>query len=235
MFSNKPRVIALIPARGGSKSIKKKNIRLVNGKPLIYYTIMAAKKSKLIDRVIVSTDDKRIKSVAIKYGAEVPFIRPKELSDDYTNTTDVIAHATKWAMSESIDASIVCCLYATSPFVLPADLEEAHKIITSENWQYVFSASEFSSPIFRSFEQIENGGVKMFYPQHFETRSQDLPQALYDAGMFYMARAEAWLQGLKIFDDHSFPLRIPSWRVQDIDTPEDWDRAVLMAKAIHEA
>jgi|TARA_B100001964_G_C14201272_1_gene585930 N-acylneuraminate cytidylyltransferase len=227
--------ICVIPARGESKRIPRKNIKDFNGKPMIQWSIEAADASNIFNNIFVSTDDDEIAEIAKSLGAEVPFIRPKELSDDYTNTTDVIAHATKWAMSESIDASIVCCLYATSPFVLPADLEEAHKIITSENWQYVFSASEFSSPIFRSFEQIENGGVKMFYPQHFETRSQDLPQALYDAGMFYMARAEAWLQGLKIFDDHSFPLRIPSWRVQDIDTPEDWDRAVLMAKAIHEA
>jgi|TARA_B100001971_G_C18116164_1_gene496922 N-acylneuraminate cytidylyltransferase len=227
--------ICVIPARGESKRIPRKNIKDFNGKPMIQWSIEAADASNIFNNIFVSTDDDEIAEIAKSLGAEVPFIRPKELSDDYTNTTDVIAHATKWAMSESIDASIVCCLYATSPFVLPADLEEAHKIITSENWQYVFSASEFSSPIFRSFEQIENGGVKMFYPQHFETRSQDLPQALYDAGMFYMARAEAWLQGLKIFDDHSFPLRIPSWRVQDIDTPEDWDRAVLMAKATHEA
>ena len=227
--------ICVIPARGESKRIPRKNIKDFNGKPMIQWSIEAADASNIFNNIFVSTDDDEIAEIAKSLGAEVPFIRPKELSDDYTNTTEVIAHATKWAMSESIDASIVCCLYATSPFVLPADLEEAHKIITSENWQYVFSASEFSSPIFRSFEQIENGGVKMFYPQHFETRSQDLPQALYDAGMFYMARAEAWLQGLKIFDDHSFPLRIPSWRVQDIDTPEDWDRAVLMAKAIHEA
>ena len=227
--------ICVIPARGESKRIPRKNIKDFNGKPMIQWSIDAADASNIFNNIFVSTDDDEIAEIAKSLGAEVPFIRPKELSDDYTNTTDVIAHATKWAMSESIDASIVCCLYATSPFVLPADLEEAHKIITSENWQYVFSASEFSSPIFRSFEQIENGGVKMFYPQHFETRSQDLPQALYDAGMFYMARAEAWLQGLKIFDDHFFPLRIPSWRVQDIDMPEDWDRAVLMAKATHEA
>ncbi len=183
--------ICVIPARGESKRIPRKNIKDFNGKPMIQWSIEAADASNIFNNIFVSTDDDEIAEIAKSLGAEVPFIRPKELSDDYTNTTDVIAHATKWAMSESIDASIVCCLYATSPFVLPADLEEAHKIITSENWQYVFSASEFSSPIFRSFEQIENGGVKMFYPQHFETRSQDLPQALYDAGMFYMARAEA--------------------------------------------
>ena len=227
--------ICVIPARGGSKRIPKKNIKDFNGKPMIQWSIEAAEASNVFDNILVSTDDYEIAEIAKNLGAEVPFIRPKELSDDYTNTTDVIAHATKWAMNEGIDASIVCCLYATSPFVLPSDLEEANRIITSESWQYVFSASEFSSPIFRSFEQLESGGVKMFYPDHFETRSQDLPQAMFDAGMFYMARGEAWLKGLKIFDDHSFPLKIPSWRVQDIDTPEDWDRAVVIAKVTNEA
>lgn len=227
--------ICVIPARGGSKRIPRKNIKDFNGKPMIQWSIEAADASNVFDNILVSTDDYEIAEIAKNLGVEVPFIRPKELSDDYTNTTDVIAHATKWAMSEGIDASIVCCLYATSPFVLPSDLEEANRIITSESWQYVFSASEFSSPIFRSFEQLESGGVKMFYPDHFETRSQDLPQAMFDAGMFYMARGEAWLKGLKIFDDHSFPLKIPSWRVQDIDTPEDWDRAVVIAKVTNES
>ena len=227
--------ICVIPARGGSKRIPRKNIKDFNGKPMIQWSIEAAFASNIFNNIVVSTDDSEIAEIAKDLGAEVPFIRPKDLSDDYTNTTDVIAHATRWAFNEGIDASIVCCLYATSPFVLPSDLKEAHRIITSQRWQYVFSASEFSSPIFRSFEQIENGGVKMFYPEHFESRSQDLPQALFDAGMFYMARSDAWLKGLKIFDDHSFPFLIPSWRVQDIDTPEDWERAVLMAKVTFEA
>jgi pseudaminic acid CMP-transferase len=227
--------ICIIPARGGSKRIPKKNIKDFNGKPMIQWSIEAAVASNVFDNILVSTDDYEIAEIAKNLGVEVPFIRPKELSDDYTNTTDVIAHATKWAINEGLDASIVCCLYATAPFVLPSDLVEANRIITSESWQYVFSASEFSSPIFRSFEQLESGGVKMFYPHHFETRSQDLPQAMFDAGMFYMARGEAWLEGLKIFDDYSFPLKIPSWRVQDIDTPEDWDRAVVIAKVTNEA
>lgn len=227
--------ICIIPARGGSKRIPRKNIKDFNGKPMIQWSIEAAVTSKIFKHIIVSTDDNEIADIAKSCGAEVPFMRPKELSDDYTNTTDVISHATKWAMSSGIDFSNVCCLYATSPFVLPSDLKEANKIISSGNWQYVFSASEFSSPIFRSFEQIKNGGVRMFYPENFEKRSQDLPKALFDAGMFYMAKSEAWLKGLKIFDEHSFPLLIPSWRVQDIDTNEDWERAVLMAKIMREA
>jgi pseudaminic acid cytidylyltransferase len=226
--------ICVIPARGGSKRIPRKNIKDFNGKPMIQWSIEAAKASGIFNHIIVSTDDDEIAEVARSLGARVPFMRPEELSDDYTNTTDVISHATSWAISEGLDAAIVCCLYATSPFVRYSDLVEAYRIIISEDWQYVFSASEYSLSIFRSFEQIESGGVKMFYPEFFETRSQDLPQALYDAGMFYMATSEAWLQGLKIFEGYSFPLKIPSWRVQDIDTPDDWERAEWMVKVINE-
>ncbi len=227
--------ICVIPARGGSKRIPRKNIKDFNGKPMIQWSIEAAFASNIFKTILVSTDDTEIAEIARDLGAEVPFVRPKDLSDDFTNTTDVIAHATRWAIDRGKDSSIVCCLYATSPFVLSSDLQEAYRIISSESWQYVFSASEFSSPIFRSFEKTENGGVKMFYPEHFETRSQDLPKAFFDAGMFYMARGDAWLKGLKIFDHHSYPLIIPSWRVQDIDTPEDWERAVILAKVTHEA
>jgi len=226
--------VCVIPARGGSKRIPGKNIKDFNGKPMIQWSIEAARASNVFDNIIVSTDDEEIAEISNSLGAWVPFRRPKELSDDYTNTTDVIAHATKWCLDQELDAKIVCCLYATSPFVLPSDLVEAHRIIDTENWQYVFSASEYSSPIFRSFEQLESGGVKMFYPEKFETRSQDLPKAFYDAGMFYMAKSEAWLQGLRVFDSHSFPLKIPNWRIQDIDTPEDWERAGRMAQAVSE-
>lgn len=220
--------ICIIPARGGSKRIPRKNIKDFNGKPMIQWSIEAAIASNVFDNIIVSTDDDEIAEIASSIGAWVPFSRPKKLSDDFTNTTDVIAHATKWCLNQGLDSDIICCLYATSPFILPSDLAKAHRIINTKNWQYVFSVSEYSSPIFRSFEQLESGGVKMFFPENFEIRSQDLPKALCDAGMFYMGKSEAWLQNLRIFDDHSFPLKIPSWRVQDIDTPEDWERAERM-------
>lgn len=224
--------VCIIPARGGSKRIPKKNIKNFNGKPMIQWSIEAAEESGIFDHIIVSTDDDDIAQIAERLGAWVPFRRPAELSDDYTNTTAVIAHATRWCIDRDIDTSTVCCLYATSPFVLPSDLIEAYRIIRSENWEFVFSATEYSSPIFRSFKQLECGGVEMFYPEHFETRSQDLPLALHDAGMFYMGTPGAWLSGLKMFDDHSFPLKIPGWRVQDIDTPDDWERAAWMSRAI---
>jgi len=199
---------------------------------MIQWAIEAAQESNIFDQIIVSTDDEAIANMSKDLGAFVPFKRSEELSNDFTNTTDVIADASLWAKEAGLDAEIVCCLYATAPFVRAADLIEAYRIICSGDWQYVFSVAEYSSPIFRSFEQTDTQGVKMFFPEYFESRSQDLPRALYDAGMFYMGRSDAWVQGLRIFENHSFPLIIPSWRVQDIDTPEDWVRSEKMAKYI---
>lgn len=224
--------ICVIPARGGSKRIPKKNIKLFHGKPMIQWSIEAARASNIFDTIIVSTDDDEITELAESLGALVPFKRPANLSDDYTNTTSVISHAALWSIENRLDSSIICCLYATAPFVQSSDLIEAHQIITSENWEYVFSAGEYSSPIFRAFEQTTNGGSKMFFPENFETRSQDLPKALFDAGMFYMGTTNAWINNLRIFDEHSFPFNIPNWRIQDIDTPNDWKQAEQMAKIV---
>lgn len=223
--------LCVIPARGGSKRIPRKNIKQFHGKPMIAWSIEAAQDSKIFDEIIVSTDDEEIAEIARQYGASVPFMRPENLSNDHANTTSVMAHACNWSIQAGLNSEVVCCLYATSPFVRPEDLAESYETILSADWQYVFSVSEYSSPIFRSFEQLDQGGVKMFFPEHFETRSQDLPEALFDAGMFYMARPEAWLNNLRVFDAHSYPYRIPGWRVQDIDTPADWDRAERLFRA----
>ena len=200
---------------------------------MIAWSINAAKEANIFERIIVSTDDEEIAKVAEVYGAEVPFIRPSSISDDYATTGEVMAHACEWAEAKKIHSDFVCCLYATAPFVKAKDLVLAHQLILSNKWQYVFSASEYSSSIFRSFKQLSNGSVKMFYPEHFKTRSQDLPTAFFDAGMFYMAKKEAWLADLRIFDTYSFALKIPSWRVQDIDTDSDWKRAEMIAPYIH--
>lgn len=222
--------LCVIPARGGSKRIPKKNIKNFFGKPMIAWSINAARNSRVFDKIIVSTDDSEIAEIALSYGAEVPFIRPSELSDDYATTTEVMSHACKWANSIKINLDSVCCLYATAPFVKSTDLKDAYKILNSKKWEYVFTAGEYSSPIFRSFKQIDSGGVEMFFPEHFETRSQDLPNAYFDAGMFYMATPKAWVNNLRIFDTHSFPFLIPNYRIQDIDTPSDWERAEMMGK-----
>lgn len=227
--------LAVIPARGGSKRIPKKNIKPFFGKPMIAWSIEAAKKSGAFHKIIVSTDDQEITDIALKLGAEVPFIRPDELSNDYAGTTEVIAHATQWAIDEGLNPQAICCIYATAPFIQSEDINEALKLIQTGNWAYAFTATDFPSTIFRSFKQNAQGGIEMFYPEHFNTRSQDLPEALHDAGQFYWGTPEAWLQNKRIFADHSYPLLIPRWRVQDIDTEADWVRAEAMASVLLEA
>lgn len=224
--------IAVIPARGGSKRIPRKNIKDFCGKPMIAWSIEAAIKSGLFDRIIVSTDDEEIAEVAKQWGAEVPFLRPDELSNDYAGTTEVIAHATQWVVNQGYDVEAVCCIYATAPFIQVADLKQGLEALESGDWAYAFTATDFTAPIFRSFKQAADGGIEMFYPEHFSTRSQDLPVALHDAGQFYWGRPSAWLSGKRIFDRHSIPVAIPRWRVQDIDTQEDWRRAEIIASLI---
>jgi pseudaminic acid cytidylyltransferase len=222
----------VIPARGGSKRIPRKNIKDFHGKPMIAWSIEAAQKASIFSKIIVSTDDNEIADIAKKMGAEVPFVRPRGLSDDYATTGDVMSHACKWMTDNGIKPTVVCCLYPTAPFVEASDLIEGLRLMSSGNWKYVFSVGEYSSPVFRSFEQDATCGVKMLFPEYFETRSQDLPNVYHDAGMFYMGSLNTWIRGVKIFDKHSFPLKIPQWRVQDIDTPDDWDRAEILAASI---
>ena len=224
--------IAIIPARGGSKRIPRKNIKTFCGKPMIAWSIEAAKEANLFDRIIVSTDDEEIAKVAKKWGAEVPFMRPAELSNDFAGTTEVITHATKWVQDQGWPLEAVCCIYATAPFVRQNDLQRGLDALRSGPWAYAFTAAEYAAPVFRSFKQVESGGIEMFFPEHFSTRSQDLPMALHDAGQFYWGRPNAWLSGARIFDRHSTPVFIPRWRVQDIDTVDDWVRAEMMAPVI---
>ena len=220
--------VAVIPARGGSKRIPGKNVREFAGKPMIAHSIEAALKSGLFERVIVSTDSEEVADVAKKYGAEVPFRRPRGLSDDHTGTIEVMAHAINWLQSQGANLSAICCIYATAPFIRQEDLKLGLVTLEAGNWQYVFSATSFAFPIFRSFQENAEGGLEMFFPEHFKTRSQDLPEALHDAGQFYWGRPEAWLDHVRIFDKTSTVVIIPRWRVQDIDTLEDWERAQIM-------
>lgn len=222
----------IIPARGGSKRIPRKNIKLFHGKPMIAYSIETAIKSKLFDRVIVSTDDLEIGEVSRHYGAQVPFMRPKELSDDQTATIPVIAHAIQWMNSEGISTDCVACIYATAPFILENDLINGEKIFHEGGWEYVFSATSFGFPIFRGFKKDTDGKIEMFFPEHYGTRSQDLPDAFHDAGQFYFGKPSAWLEGKRIFGKWSSIVELPRWRVQDIDTQEDWERAEVLYKMI---
>ena len=224
--------IAVIPARGGSKRIPRKNIKTFNGKPMIAWSIEAAKSSGLFERIIVSTDDAEIAEVSKQWGAEVPFTRPAELSNDFAATTEVIAHAALWGIEQGLTLESVCCIYATAPFVQVEDIKRGCEALDSGDWDYAFTVTDFAAPIFRSFKQTEQGGLELFFPEHFGARSQDLPVALHDAGQFYWGRPEAWIQGKRIFDNRSKPIVIPRWRVQDIDTQEDWERAEILAPVI---
>jgi N-acylneuraminate cytidylyltransferase len=220
--------IAVVPARGGSRRIPRKNVRPFCGKPMIAWTIETALASRLFDRVLVSTDDAEIRETAIRWGAECPFERPAALAGDHATTGDVMAHATGWARDAGWQADAVCCIYPTAPFLEGGDLRRGLDALRSGDWAFAVAATEFEAPIFRSFRQREDGGLEMFFPEHYATRSQDLPRALHDAGQFYWGRPSAWLERQRVFEKWSVPVLIPRWRVHDIDEPDDWTRAELM-------
>ncbi len=214
--------IAIIPARGGSKRIPRKNIKEFHGKPIIAYSIDAALESGCFDKVIVSTDDAEIAEVAKQYGAEVPFIRPEDVSDDYATTMDVISHAIEWYQERGIALDFVCCLYATAPFVLKEDLKQGYQKLVETDCEFVFSATEFAFPIQRAIKLSDNGSVSMFQPENELVRSQDLEGAYHDAGQFYWGKAVAFMNKESLFSPHSQVVVLPRHRVQDIDTPSDW-------------
>lgn len=220
--------VAIIPARGGSKRIPRKNVRPFGGKPMIAWAIQTALASRCFDRVLVSSDDDEVRAVAHRYGAEAPFVRPAELADDHTGTSAVVAHAITWLTAAGCAPDLVCCIYPTAPFLLAEDLQAGLQAMASPRWQYAFSVTDFAAPVFRSFIAAPDGGVSMLFPEHAMTRSQDLPTAMHDAGQFYWGRTQAWLDNKAVFDRDSFAVRLPRWRVQDIDTEDDFLRAEMM-------
>jgi len=224
--------VAIIPARGGSKRIVQKNVKHFCGKPIIAYSIETAISSNIFDKVIVSTDDKEIAETAKDYGAEVPFVRPASLSDDYTATNAVIIHGIKWFLDQGYRLNSVCCIYATAPLIQKDDLIKAHKIFLTNKWEFVFSATSFVYPIQRAFKKLKTDGIRMFQPEHFQTRSQDLPAAYHDAGQFYFGKTEAWLENIITFSEKSTIITIPPYRTVDIDTEEDWIRAELIMELL---
>lgn len=224
--------LAVIPARGGSKRIPRKNIKPFCGKPMLAWSIEAALQSGCFDQVVVSTDDAEIADVARQHGAQVPFMRPPELADDHTGTTEVIAHAIGWFNGLGQAPSEVCCIYATAPFVTPADLQQGRQVLAETGCDFAFSVTSYAFPIQRAIRITPAGRVEMFNPEHFNTRSQDLEEAWHDAGQFYWGQAQAWLQNKVIFGSTSVPIKLPRHHVQDIDTPEDWVRAEWLFKAL---
>ena len=224
--------VCVIPARGGSKRIPRKNIKEFNGKPIIAYSIETALKSNCFSQVIVSTDDDEIIEVARKYGAEVSFVRPDELSNDYVGTIPVIRHAIEWIEDNNKTVENVCCLYATAPFVQSKIISEAYQQLISSKSDYCYSVTSFVFPIQRAIKIVQGDKVDMFYPEHFNTRSQDLEEAFHDAGQFYWGKAQAFKDELPLFSEVASAFILPRYLVQDIDTEEDWIRAEAMYKVL---
>lgn len=217
--------LCVIPARGGSKRIPRKNVKVFHGRPMIAWSIQAALDSKAFDHVIVSTDDAKIADVARAEGADVPFMRHAELSDDHTATVPVIAHAIAEAEAKWGHQDLICCLYATAPFVQAADIATARTQLETTGADYAFPVTSFPFPIQRGVRLRDDNRMEMFQPEHALTRSQDLEEAYHDVGQFYWGRRDAWLAAKTLIGPDTTPVIIPRHRAQDVDTPEDWERA----------
>jgi len=228
-------IVAIIPARGGSKRIPRKNIRPFAGKPIIAYSIAAARDCGLFDRIMVSTDDVEIASVARGCGAETPFIRPKELADDHTGTDAVVKHAIGWLTAQGAAIGYACCIYATAPFLQVRYLREGYDMLLASGRDYAFSITAFAFPVQWALRIANGDTVEALHPEHILSRSQDLERLFHDAGQFYWGRAQAYLDNVVPHSSASVPIILPSHLVQDIDTPEDWRRAELMYQALRES
>lgn len=221
--------VCVIPARGGSKRIPRKNIKPFLGRPMIAWSIEAAIEAGCFDRIAVSTDDAEIAGVARTHGTEVPFIRAPDLADDLTATVPVIADAvTRMGLS---DDTPVCCLYPAAPFAEPADIRAGLDALLTGRTAFVLPVTTFAFPVQRALCRDASGHLAPMYPEHALTRSQDLDEGWHDAGQFYWALAGHWRSARSVFDD-AHGLAVPRHRVQDIDTPEDWMRAEAMKRAL---
>lgn len=226
------KTLAVIPARGGSKRIPLKNIRMFHGKPIIAWSIEAAEKSGLFDRIIVSTDSEQIAQVAVNHGAEVPFMRPVSLADDYTGTNAVVRHCLKWLTDRGETTRYACCIYPTAPFLRPEFLHKGFETMHKYHCAYVFTVTSFSFPILRAVRITARGSVEAVFPEHISNRSQDLEETFHDAGQFYLGTQAAFLDNVPIYSSDSRPVVLPRYLVQDIDTPEDWEMAEHMFAAL---
>jgi pseudaminic acid cytidylyltransferase len=223
--------LCVIPARGGSKRIPRKNIRPFAGRPIIAYSIDAARESGLFDRIMVSTDDAEIAEVAHGVGAEIPFLRPAELADDYVGTNAVVTHAIHWHAANDIPVAEVCCIYATAPFVQARYLREGLDRLLTTGKSFVFSVTKYPFPVQRAIRLNDQGEVEALFPECRNSRSQDLEPIYHDAGQFYWGTAAAFLGDVPLFSSSALPVILPPHLVQDIDTDEDWHRAELMFRA----
>jgi pseudaminic acid cytidylyltransferase len=225
--------IAIIPARGGSKRIPRKNIKEFNGKPMIAYAILAAKLSRIFDHIIVSTDDEEIAIIAQEWGAETPFLRPTDLANDYEATMPVIAHGIRFCHDLGWDFDYVCCIYPCVPFIKKEDLLGAYTRLIQNESNFCFPVTEFPSAIQRALKSKGDGTMQPFYPEFEQTRTQELEPGFYDVGQFYWGRTEAWLSNQFIHSD-GLGYRIPPWRIVDIDTKDDWEYAEILSNVLEQ-
>ena len=226
----KENIVAVIPARGESNRKPGKNYKKFNGKPVIAATIEKLKKSKIFDRIIVSTDSRKIASIAKSCGAEVPFWRPKILSNDYASGGAVMSHSLKFLLKENYKFSYACFIFAPNPFLQIIDLKKGLKKIKSKKCSYVFSATPYRFPFYRSFTNSKKKGVKMLFPKNYKKRSQELKQIYCDAAQLYWGDKKAWLNKKIAFSKNSDIIVIPEHRYHDLDTIADWKRAEIFSK-----
>lgn len=224
--------LCIIPARGGSKRIPRKNIRDFCGKPMIAWSIEAARASDLFDHIIVSTDDDEIAAVAEAYGADIPFHRPADLAGDYAPTRPVVNHAIHAVKQRFGHPDYVCTIYPTAPFIEIDDLKRGLEQLTASGADFAFTVTRYAYPIQRALKCTSTGGITMFQSEYRYTRSQDLEPAYHDAGQFYWGRTEAFLKDRDTYSCASVPIILPNWRVVDIDNEEDRQRAELLFRAL---
>ena len=222
-------IIAIIPARSGSKRIKKKNIKSFYSKSMIYWAIKRIKESELFDFICVSSDSNEILNIAKKYGVEILIKRPKTLADDNTPTKPVIKHAIKELEKRKIRFDTICCVYPCNPFIFITDLKKAFKIYKKNNSKFIFPITEYSHPIQRALIVNKELEIKSIDSKNINKRTQDLQKTYFDAGQFYLGSKTIW-QSNKSFHNNSIPVIIPSWRVVDIDNLNDWRRAEILFK-----
>lgn len=226
-----PQRIALIPARGGSKRIPRKNIREFHGVPAIQRVIRTLRATDLFQRIVVSTDDDEIAEVAETAGAEVPFRRPAELADSFTGARPVIQHALRELGLRS--ETVVGVFYATAVLTTSQDVLESSRLFDGSGSDFVLSVAEFPAPVERALLVAANGSVRSRDPEHILARSQDLESAYYDIGQFYWGSAGAWLGPRPVVQSVCSAFVVDAWRAVDIDTPEDWDRAEKVFKVLY--
>ena len=224
--------LAIIPARGGSKRLPRKNVRLFLGKPIIAYPIQVALQSNLFAEVMVSTDDEEVARIAQEYGATIPFFRSPETANDYAGISEVLIEVIQCYAAKGRHFGTVCCLLPTAPLITQGDLSAALEKLNAGGYDSVFPVSRFQYPIWRSLK-MEGDRVLMNWPENYHKRSQDLPPAFHDCGQFYWVQTDRFLAARRVFTENSGAIELPGIRVQDIDTEDDWRLCELKYQFLH--